>query len=219
MTDSNDSAYPFRDGGYGPPGSFICTTQAFDSCGTATFPGHVFNFVLPGTEEVVCSFRIKKGTSVYFCDPFVPHDASDPSSGILKGPVRDRSSVLDQEQEELYQAAQFNREFGKLYKNFTGGSEWLANYPSQPPRHYMWRADYFGQQHTVQSRETHFVTLPPEDELHHLSLKEMRRDVTQNITLAEYREPGILNVTLTVVSVAPRIFQIDNFLSEVEVDQ
>lgn len=208
-----------RDPGHGSK-SFICTTHAFESCGTATFPDHVFKFVRPATDEVVCSFRMKKGTSVYYCDPFVPYDSNDPSAGILRGPVMDWATVLDNEQRELYQAAQFNRDFAEVYKNFTGGSEWLANYPSQPPRHYMWRADYFGQKHTVQTRETHFHTLPPEDELHHLSLKEMRRDgKNPTIALPEYRDQGLLNITLTVVSVAPRIFQIDGFLSEVEVDQ
>lgn len=163
---------------------------------------------------------MKKGTSVYYCDPFVPHDSSDPSAGEVRGPVLDREAILDDdEQEALYQAAQLNRDFAKAYKNFTGGSEWLANYPSQPPRHYMWRADYFGQQHVVPTRETHFVALPAEHDLpHHLSLEQMRRHGS-NISLAEYRAPGVLNVTLTAVSVAPRIFQIDGFLSDVEVEQ
>lgn len=211
-----------RDGGEGPPGNFICSTKPFGTCGTATFADHVFYFARPDTNEIVCSFRMVKGTAVYFCNPFVPTDSNDPSAGVLSGPVLDKN-VLTGDQLELYQQAQVNREFIPRYKNFTGGSEWLAHYPAQPPQHYMWRADYLGQEHWVTTRETHFVQSPPPDALHSLSIAEMKRDNTNAtammIALPEYRAPGLLNITLTVVSVAPRIFQIDNFLSDVEVDQ
>ena len=46
----------------------------------------------------------------------------------------------------------------------------------------------------------------------------MKRNASSPLPFAEYREPGISNITITAVSVAPRIFQIDNFLSEIEVD-
>jgi prolyl 4-hydroxylase len=38
------------------------------------------------------------------------------------------------------------------------------------------------------------------------------------VPLAAFRDIGEMNITLTVVSVSPRILQIDNFLSDVEVD-
>lgn len=208
-----------RDDGKGPPGSLICLARPFGSCGTATFPEHVFYFVRPKTHEVVCSFRMAKGTSVYYCDPFRPNDAQDPSAGVLGQAVQNVDDVLDEAQRRLYDAAVTNRQFGALYKNFTGGSEWLANHPSQPPQHYMWRADYFGQQHTVETVEAQFTNLPPEQDLHKLSITEMKRDDDISIALPEYRAPGPVNFTLTVVSVAPRILQIDNFLSDIEVDQ
>ena len=57
------------DGGHGPPGNFQSHVGAFESSGTSTFPGHVFYFVKPKSEEVVCSFRIAANTSVYYCNP------------------------------------------------------------------------------------------------------------------------------------------------------
>jgi len=140
--------------------------------------------------------------------------------GIYRDDVlRAAEDVLDENQRRLYDAAVTNRYFGVAYKNFTGGSEWLANYPSQPPRHHMWRADYFGQQHVVETTETQFTTLPPPEALHPLSIPEMQRHDKTDIALPQYRAHGPWNITLTVVSVAPRILQIDNFLSDVEVDQ
>lgn len=208
----------YYDANEGPPGNFLSTAGPFESTGTATFPDHVFYFIQPRTEEVVCSFRTQKGVSIYYCDPFVANDPSDPSAGVHKGPTLSKLD-LDAEQQKLYDSAQFNREFAPMYKNFTGGSEWLGNFPTEPPRHHMWRADYFGQEHHIQTRETHFVELPPEELLHRIATKDMRRNTTDSVSLMDYRAPGVMNITIKAVSVAPRIFQIDGFLSDVEVQQ
>jgi hypothetical protein len=206
------------DAGQGPPGNHMSQTGPFESTGTSTFPGHVFYFVKPKTNEVACSFSMARGTSVYYCNPFVDNDPNDASSGVYSG-KRLAWETLSEEMRKLYDAANYNREFAELYRNFTGGSEWLANYPSKPPQHHIWRADYFGQEHQIESQETQFVELPPQDELHGLSRQDMRRTESAPISLNEYREPGTMNITIKAVSCAPRIFQIDNFLSEVEVDQ
>jgi hypothetical protein len=204
----------------GPPGSFLSTTGPFESTGTGTFPDHVFYFIRPTrTDEVVCSFRVEHGRSVYYCDPFVDNDHSDPSAGVHRGPTLSKEDKLNATQQELYKKAQFNREFAPMYNNFTGGSEWLGNFPTEPPKHHMWRADYFGQEHQIQTRETHFVELPPEELLHGMNAREMRRNASDEAALMQYREPGLMNITIKAVSVAPRIFQIDGFLSDVEVDQ
>ena len=202
----------------GPMGHYISHCGPFESTGTSTFPGHVFHFIRPRTEEIVCSFETKKGMAVYYCDPFVAYDVSDPSAGKYTGPTLPKSN-LDEKQLELYEAAQLNREFAPIYKNFTGGSEWLGNYPTEPPRHHIWRADYFGQEHFVQTRETQFVKLPPKEVLHRMTSQQLRRNMTDSPAMMEYRVPGLMNITIKAVSVEPRIFQIDGFLSEVEVDQ
>jgi hypothetical protein len=199
-------------------GNYMAATGPFESSGTATFPGHVFYFARPSTQEIVCTFTVQPNVSVYYCDPFVVYDPSDPSAGEYEGQLLDLDS-LRSDQRELYDSALFNREFAPLYKNFTGGSEWLGHFPTKPPRHPMWRADYLSQEHHIQTRETHFKALPPQEYLHRLRQRDMRRNESDAPALMEYREPGTMNITITAVSVAPRIFQINGFLSEIEVDQ
>jgi prolyl 4-hydroxylase len=179
----------------------------------------VFYFLRPSTFEVVCSFNVRKGHSNYYCDPFSPNNQADPSAGVLSEPVRS-VTALNQIEKEFYESTIFNREFAPMYKNFTGGSEWLGKFPTEQPKHHIWRGDYFGQEHTVQSKETHFLELPPESLLRSLTLDDMKRANASTTTpLVDYRiSEDIMNFSLTVVSVAPRILQIDNFLSDVEVD-
>ena len=212
----------YWDNSDGPPGAFNSIAGPFESTGTSTFPGHIFYFIRPKTKEVVCTIRVQEGTSVYYYDPFIANDRNDPSACVPS----DRSVLVKEEhlnsskQLELYQAAQFNRQFAPLYKNFTGGSEWLGNFPTQPPKHRIWRSDYFGEEHFITSRETQFVQLPPTHLLQYVSPEEMRRrNASDPSPLMEYRQAGIMNITIKTVSVSPRIFQIDGFLSDVEVDQ
>lgn len=210
-------AYHYRDSGKGAKdASFICHAQAFGSCGTATFPGHVFYMMRPSTKEVVCKFRVHADTAVYYCDVFSDYyNPNDASCGALMQTPLD-PSILNASQTKLYEAAQLNRLFAADYKNFTGGSEWLANYPAQPPQHFMWPASYLGQQHTVTTPETHFTALPSDLS----TVRRLRRVPEAGIAWPNYRnDHNNLTLTLTVVSVEPRILQIDGFLSDVEVDQ
>jgi prolyl 4-hydroxylase len=68
------------------------------------------------------------------------------------------------------------------------------------------------------SQESRFLEVPPADLLGPLSIQEMRDSPELYGYLSDYREAGPLNLTLTVVSVAPRIIAIDGFLSEAEAD-
>jgi hypothetical protein len=52
-----------------------------------------------------------------------------------------------------------------------------------------------------------------------MSRQGLRRNESDAPALMEYRNPGTMNITITAVSLAPRIFQIDGFLSDIEVDQ
>jgi len=102
------------------------------------------------------------------------------------------------------------------------GREYLSLYPLRPPpMHKMWNADYFGQQHWVETRETLYTELPPGDELQRLLNADIRRrslsDSSESLPHSQYRSP-MLNLTLKVLSVAPRVFEICDFLSPVEVD-
>jgi len=208
----------YWDSSDGSIGHFMSATGPFESSGTCTFVSHVFHFVVPNTDEIVCTFTIKPKESVYYCDPFVANDPSDPSAGVHTRALRSQKEFRG-DQLQLYSAAVFNRNFAPLYKNFTGGSEWLGNFPTKPPAHPMWRADYISQEHQVTSHETHFLQQPPPELLHRLSEHDLRRNESDTPALLAYRDSGMLNLTLKAVSVEPRISQIEGFLSDVEVEQ
>jgi hypothetical protein len=185
-------------------GIYICTTGPFESCGTSSLDTHRFFFVRPTAKEVVCSFDVVKEHSVYYCDPFVLYNSSDRSAGVLNVPIKSLQVLTDSEK-QLYEAAQFNRDFATVYKNFTGGSNWLGQFPTKKPNHFMWPAIFFGQEHHVTTKETHFVHLPPADHLHTMSIADMKRKNSTKLPLREYRDNvEALNLTLIVVSVAPR---------------
>jgi prolyl 4-hydroxylase len=93
----------------------------------------------------------------------------------------------------------------------------------------MWDANYFGQEHTVLSEQSHFVTMPSAkdgtgqkeiwrrlDYADYDTKKEQGQEDVLN--LKKYRKQEPLELTLKVVSVAPRVFEIDGFLSDVEVE-
>jgi len=85
----------------------------------------------------------------------------------------------------------------------------------------MWRADYFNQTHWVTTRETHFASMPPQDKLFRIRAKGKARAAKEDQPrlLTDYRTGDLwLNMTLKVLSVAPRAFEIKHFLSPVEVE-
>jgi len=204
---------------------FNARIKPWSAGGTASFPGHNFVMTKPGNEdEILCRVHVEKGTSVYFCDPFRPNDyeLAVPAQGtcediVKTGPLSlDTLSPFDRSQ---YDAHVFNLEFGEAYKNFTGGAEWLTMFPRTRPTHKIWRADYYGQEHTVSTRETHFTSIPDVlatgGKKHKLTPSQMGQTYDH---LSKYREPGTMNMTIKALSCAPRAFEIRNFLSDAEVD-
>lgn len=201
----------------------LLCTGPWESGGTATFPGHEFALTKPGQpENIICRFRVVKGTSVYYYDPFTQASDVDPASCVdehLQVDILPSLDDLPHSDRQKYNAQKDNISFGALYKNFTGGSEWLTMYPKDPPRHHIHRADYFGQEHHIDTRQTHFHTIPPEEALQPMASAQMRRDTEDNmVSFAEYRAPGTLNLTVKALSCAPRAFQVENFLTDVEAD-
>lgn len=189
----------------------------WEAGGTSSFPGHVFTITEPSSQNLVLGrFHITKGTSVYYYDPFVEYDANDPAQAVPdRAAYRTRNvDGLSLENRQHYYEHQYNRAFASEYKNFTG-AEWLTMYPRDPPSHFIWSAEYFGQQHHVQTKETQFFELPPVDQLEQVSHHSMREHV--RINLAEYRTPGVMNLTIEAISCAPKAFKIEGFLSEAEV--
>jgi len=193
----------------------------WESGGTACYATHKFIMTkLNKPNEVICLFLITKGTSVYYCDPFSEesHTKDSHANGLVPAGQNRSTDELSGDNLDEYAAHVYNLEFGELYKNFTGGSEWLSMYPRNPPKNPIWRADYFGQEHHVQTQESQFLELPPKKEMHILSTTEMVRNENSPVPYSEHRAPGSLNLTLTALSVAPRAFEIQHFLSDTEVD-
>ena len=208
----------------------------FASDGTGTFPGHRFFLADPEEDDEYnddddyndddeAGSRLNLWVikdypeNVYVYDPYRVEGDPDRTEENLR-------EHLDGEERARYDKWRKTILFHEQYKAFTGRS-YLANYgeygPRAPPMHYMWRADYFGQQHWVTTRETHFVTLPPDEELRPIetvgSGRVLRDEDPRH--LQEYRareEDGSMNMTLTVLSCVPRVFEIRDFLSPPEVE-
>jgi len=202
---------------------YIQAVGPWESGGTASFPSHNFFFQRKDTKEIVCRWVVQDGVSLYYYDPYVNEGddvdfvaaQGEYAPSFMKLPVE----RLNARNRENYEGHRFNLKFATQYKNFTGGSEWLAHYPKNPPLHKIWRADYYGQEHVVQSYETQFREIPPEaDAGIDGKAFAIKRNSSADIAYPQYRDTGMMNITITAVSAAPRAFQIENFLSEVEVD-
>mmetsp|Transcript_21778 Transcript_21778/g.52659 ORF Transcript_21778/g.52659 Transcript_21778/m.52659 type:complete len:534 (+) Transcript_21778:52-1653(+) len=203
----------FWDPNDGRPGSPMSVMGPFNSAGTASFPGHAF-YLTPASDEtvVLARFVMKPPQAVYYYDPItVEGDAEATQANLDK---------LTHAEFEAYQEHVDSRNFGKQYFDFTG-REYLAIYPRNAPSHKIWRADYFGQEHWVTTRETHYIDMPHDDELGHIDKVGSQRilEDAEPRLLEQYRSPEpVLNMTLKVLSCAPRAFEISNFLSQTEVD-
>lgn len=203
----------FWDPSDGRQGSPMSVMGPFNSAGTASFPGHAFYITLANDENVVLArFVMKPPQAVYYYDAItVEGDAEATQSNL---------DALTHQQFESYQEHVDSRAFAKQYFDFTG-REYLALYPRNAPSHKIWRADHFGQEHWVTTRETHFVDVPKDEELGKVKKVGSQRVLKEGEPrlLQQYRSPEpMLNMTLKVLSCAPRAFEIDNFLSETEVN-
>ena len=191
----------------GSEGVYIGEVGPFQAAGTATFPSHSFFFAAHNDPTMkFASFTMRNGKSVHIYDPF--------ESGELT------MDDISESEKYKYNMQKRNVDFGVKYYEFTG-REWLGFWPTRKaPMYNMWNADYFGQQHWVTSKETHFLRLPPDEKMQRLdvnALQTVLRDEDPR-ALEEYRSKAPLNMTMTVLSCAPRAFEIKNFLSHVEVD-
>lgn len=197
----------------GSPGSPMSIMGPFNSAGTASFPGHAF-YITPANDEgtILARWVMAPPQAVYYYDPVTVEGDDEATQTNLDG--------LTAEQFANYQEHVSSRQFGQQYFDFTG-REYLAIYPRPNPSHKIWRADHFGQEHWVTTPETHFMEHPPEGELGRITGQGRDRVLKTGEArlLQQYRSPEpMLNMTLKVLSCAPRAFEIDNFLSQTEVD-
>lgn len=188
----------------------------FSATGTSSFPGHHFFFSLDSHPDQILQ-RFVVGNypdNIYTYDPYLVPNDDQATNRNLKALTPDELTE--------YEIWNKTRAFNEIYRNFTGRS-YLPRYLRQPPLHYMWPADYFGQVHWVTTKETQFVQVPPAEQLKTIEAQGTARRLSpgQSRSLPEYRDPNqspTLNMTLKVLSCAPRVFEIPNFLSQTEVD-
>lgn len=198
----------------------------FSTGGTGTFPTHRFFFATPEEPTVSLHLMIVEEypINLYIYDPYLVEGDPEQTEKNLQ-------EHLDADEREQYDKWTKTLAYNEQYKAFTGRS-YLANYgdngPRAPPLHFMWRADYFGQKHWVTTKETHFVNLPPKSDLGRITRVGRERVLKESDPrhFQEYRakdevtqEPlAFMNMTLKVLSCAPRVFEIRDFLSQKEVD-
>jgi hypothetical protein len=195
--------------------SLMRVIAPFSSTGSASFPGHLF-YISPQEDPNFVLQRYEIGSypaNLYFYDPYVVEGDDIATHRNLK-------ESLSEKERALYDGWNKTRTFNEVYRNFTGRS-YLANYLREAPKHYIWPADYFGQEHWVTTKETHFVKMPPSKELGSITNYGTSRILSEGDPrhLSEYRTPNatMLNMTLKVMACAPRVFVIENFLSPTEV--
>ena len=185
----------FWDPNDGRKGSPMSTLNPFNSAGTASFPGHAF-YLTPYNDEsvILARFVMNPPQAVYYYDPITVEDDDEATQRNL--------DKLSHEEFEAYQTHVDSRNFGKQYFDFTG-REYLSLYPRNAPSHKLWRADYFGQEHWVTTKETHYIEMPRDDELTKIDLVGSARVLKDgdDRVLSQYRDPEpTLNMTLKVVS-------------------
>lgn len=186
----------------------------FSPAGTASFPGHRF-FIAPEEEPDNVLIRFVIGSypdNIYVYDPYIVLGDEKKTLKIIK-------KKLSKSHQDQYMAWRKTIAFNEVYKEHTGRS-YLANYLRPPPIHYMWPADYFEQTHWITSKATHFISLPPPELL--TSIKSVGKSRVLNDDeprlLADYRTPeSEIKFTLKVLSCQPRVFEIAEFLSDIEV--
>lgn len=189
----------------------------FSSGGTGTFPTHRFFFTPEGGDtktERLIEFVVKDyPENIYVYDPYlVDGDEAATEANLQQSLTEEERRMYDQWKKTLL--------FNEQYRNFTGRS-YLSNYLREPSKHFMWPAEYFGQEHWVTTRETHFETLPTLEEVEPIMSTGQDRILREDDPriLQEYRvkDTAVMNMTLRVLSCAPRVFEIPNFLSPAEV--
>eukprot|EP00586_Coscinodiscus_wailesii_P002810 CAMPEP_0172480864 /NCGR_PEP_ID=MMETSP1066-20121228/6362_1 /TAXON_ID=671091 /ORGANISM="Coscinodiscus wailesii, Strain CCMP2513" /LENGTH=399 /DNA_ID=CAMNT_0013242621 /DNA_START=18 /DNA_END=1217 /DNA_ORIENTATION=- len=199
-----------RDDGRGN-GRPIGQAAPFQAVGTATFPQHLFYFHPPDDDSnELIRFVMDPSTTHYVYDPY--------DGNVVESPWD--VDTLNPDERPLYERQKRTLLFAQKYREFTG-RDYQSLYPRNVPLHKIWPAQYFGQQHWVETKETHFVALPSPEELAKITQRGIARRLSpkQPPLLSSYRTPDTptLNLTLTTLSVSPRVFSIPNFLSPLEV--
>uniref|UniRef100_A0A7S3PZP9 Fe2OG dioxygenase domain-containing protein n=2 Tax=Chaetoceros debilis TaxID=122233 RepID=A0A7S3PZP9_9STRA len=189
---------------------------AFHSTGTASFAGHQFFFAPTNYEQskvILQHFTIDKHgiENLYYYDPITVDGNQQLTTENL--------SKLTMKQLEMYNKMLRNRKFAGEYKKTTG-RDYMSLYPRKKPKHFLYPADHFGQEFWVTTKQTQFKEVPTKklSKIREAALDRVLKD-DDPVPFTEYRDQNeLLNMTLKVISVRPRAYEINNFLSQSEVD-
>lgn len=185
---------------------YIADLAPFGAAGTASYPNHKFVVTERNDPKAVLrEWKVKEFTFLYMYDPF--------------GSIEKAKAELKSGEYKLYKMQRDSLSFDRAYRHKTG-RQWLGLYGRKhAPRFPMWPADFFGQTHQVVTNETHFVIEPPDDlaKEHMASIPDSKAfQLREQLKL--YRSSDeTMTLNMTVLSVAPRVLEIQNFLSKEEV--
>ena len=196
------------------PKTLIGTIQPFEAIGTATFPGNSF-YVAPTYDKEYSLQRwlVTADNTVLVYNPYNSDSGSSSETSYEK-----IKKELTNEQFMKYKMQLLNIAYGREYLA-VARRPWLGTFPKPNVLHHMWDAEYFGQEFVVSTRQSHFLHMPKENELQRLRVNGYKNYIEDKnqIPLAQYRAQDALQMKIKAISVAPRVFEVDNFLSSVEV--
>ena len=135
-------------------GVHMAYIDPFDVTGLSPKPGQQFFLTLLNSNDpkqpVLAVWQVEKGKNLLVYDPFQGQDASENLTG---------------KELKKYNIQKENLLFADAYRKMTG-RDWLALYGYQnAPKYPLWRADFFGQTHVVQTEQSHFTTIPPANKI------------------------------------------------------
>jgi prolyl 4-hydroxylase len=192
---------------------FVGRVEPFQSFLTVTNPGNTFHFAPTyDKDHALQRWTMTADEAMVIYDPYT----LDSSPLDL--------STLSVDERRQYDMQKLNEAYAMGYL-ISSRRTWLNTFPRPLLMHYMWNADYFGQEHIVTTTQSHFKSLPNgEDRFERLDyaffdrMAEGEEKGEETLNLAEYRKQGPLEMKLKVISAAPRAFEIVDFLSPVEAD-
>jgi hypothetical protein len=173
------------------------------------YPGEILEFVKDDNpNEILSSFTVHQDSkSLFIYDPYSDSMKPKTLNNRQKYQLKKWRQIVD-----------FNDE----YEWITGRSYLRNEILEAPPKNPRWSATYFGKQYVTMSRETHFDLRPHEDRMKDFALDTSSARVLQSDEpplLSDYRTLGrtSLNLKLSAISCGPEIFEVQDFLSEVEI--
>lgn len=166
---------------------------------TNTYEGHVFYFTRVGDKSAVLERAVISKDKVLY----LVRDEDDPPPPRLQ-------EATDRELEFM---EEYKERTGIHWRHFYG-----PNGPRPPPELYMWPAKDVGQVHRVTTEAGYWqrdCSKEPASEGGFFGMF----STSSSSAGGPCKPPGKLNLTLEVISTAPRVFVIENFLSDYEADK